>query len=470
MSTFGILLRKYREEAGLSQHELSVKIGLSASTISRVESGTRSALGKRRQVLAIAKVLDLDQLDTDALLSAADLAPSTAPELSLHPRDETLYSIAQELESLRNDPQVSLAQIRFVEEALLLLLRGARLAIPAVDLSVVPSGAPSVRSLSEEERYLDDLLGDCIAAIPARSKLPFNVLAAVARSPRWELKRRLAEALPSLLRVDVDRTVALMEVLRADPPDPMWRTDIRRRVIEAVPSLWQIRPAEAKRLLNWQEGDEVYAALAALDALAEIDDRALTSVIGQDLLSHVQDQDRPAILVYADVLATQTSDPDTALSIVVAHQADKDRLTRICIARSLRWLLPTRPAQTLRFMHTFLKKEGGHPIEHQNVRRALTRHPSDLVALLSGPYDESALSVVRTLVADQDVHIRRAVCDALPDILEQSAEVALDLIEEYLLHDRDHFIHERTWTALRCLMNAGSERAEELCARLIEIA
>ena len=40
----------------------------------------------------------------------------------------------------------------------------------------------------------------------------------------------------------------------------------------------------------------------------------------------------------------------------------------------------------------------------------------------------------------------------------------------YLLQDRDHFIHERTWAALRSLMNAGSDRAEELCAELIEIA
>jgi 3-methyladenine DNA glycosylase AlkC len=300
--------------------------------------------------------------------------------------------------------------------------------------------------------------------------MPFNVLAAVARSPRWELKRRLAEALPALLKVDADRTVALMEVLRVDPPDPEWRTDIRRRVIEAIPSLWQIHAREAKSLLGWREGDEVYAALATLDALAEIGNPSLTTVVGKDLLSHVRDRDHSAIKLYSDILAKQASTPDKALSLIAVHWTDKDRLTRICIARSLHWLLPKRTAQTLKLMHTFLKKEGSHPIEHQNVRRALTRNPSGLITLLSSPYDESAIYILRTLAADQDIHIRRAVCDALPDILEQSAEVTLDLIEEYLLHDRDHFIHERTWTALRCLMKDGSERAEELCARLIEIA
>ena len=126
MSTFGALMKNYRERAGLSQHDLAVQAGLSPSTISRLEGGTRGPLRKRGQVLALAKALGLRQDETDILLSSAGLAPSTAPEMSLHPRDETLYRIAQELEALRSEPLVSAAQVRFVEESLLLILRGAR--------------------------------------------------------------------------------------------------------------------------------------------------------------------------------------------------------------------------------------------------------------------------------------------------------------------------------------------------------
>jgi len=476
MSTFGILLKNYRERAALSQNDLAVKVGLSGSTISRVESGTRAPLHRRSQILALARALDLDQGETDALLSAADLAPSTAPELSLHPRDETLYRIAQELEALRRDPQILPAQVRFVEESLLLLLRGARTALPAVDLAVVPSGAPSTRSLSEEERYLDDLLGDCIADPSPQSSLPFTVLAAVARSPRWELKRRLAEALPALLEVDAARTVALMEALRADPPDPEWRTDIRRRVIEALPALWRVRPEAVAPLLHWQEGDEVYAGLATLDALVEIGDPALAAEVRADLFAHTPPRapgragPMRALRLYAEILDRCADDPDGALALIAAHREDEERLIRICLARALHRLLSPRPAETLKLMRSFLRRENGQPVEHQNVRRALARHPSGLIALLDGPYDEAALALLETLTADEDVHIRRAICDALPDIVDRSPEVALDLIERYLLQDRDHFIHERTWTTLRCLMSAGSERAEELCARLIEIA
>jgi transcriptional regulator with XRE-family HTH domain len=470
MSTFGILLKNYRERAGLSQSELAVQAGLSASTISRVENGERSPLRRRRQVLALAKALDLSQGDTDALLSAADLAPSTAPELSLHPRDETLYRIARELEVLRSDPQLSPAQVRFVEESLLLVLRGARAALPMTDLTVVPSGRPTARSLGEEERYLDDLLGDCIANRLPQGAMPFTVLAAVARSPRWELKRRLAEALPALLGVNAEWTVPLMETLREDPPDPEWRTDIRRRVIEATPALWRVRPGAVPSLLRWREGDEVYAALATLDAIADIGDPSLSGEIRPDLLAYVEGGSRPAVALYADLLDQAVADPDAALATIGDRRDDEGRLMRICVARSLHRLLPSRPAETLKMMRTFLRQEDGRPAEHQNVRRAVARDLSGLIDLLDGPYDEVALTLLRALTADRDVHIRRAVCDALSDVVARSPGVALDLIEEYLLQDRDRFVHERTWNTLRYLMNAGSERAEELCARLIEIA
>lgn len=479
MSTFGMLLRTYRERAGLSQSELAAQAGLSASTISRVEKGERSPLGRRKQVRALAKALGLDQADTDTLLSAADLAPSTAPELSLHPRDETLYRIAQELEALRTDPQLGPAQIRFVEETLLLVLRGARAALPEADLAMVPSGMPSARWLSEEERYLDDLLGDCIEGRLPGGTMPFAVFAAVARSPRWELKRRLAEALPALLAVDSEWTIPLMETLRDDPPDPEWRTDIRRRAIEALPHLWRIQPTAVPPLLQWRDGDEVYATLASLDALADLQGTGgpaeLLSGLQAHLLAHTEEHGEAAAL-YAELLDLSSREPETAVRIVRRNLDRADRLVRICLARSLHRLLPSRPAETVRLMRHFLRREGGQPMEHQNVRRAVARHPTGLIELLNepgqtwAPYHDDALDLLRLLAADEDVHIRRAICDVLTVIAARAPEVALDLIEAYLLQDRDRFVQERTWNTLRQLMSNGMERAEELCARLIEIA
>lgn len=483
MGTFGMLVKVHRERAQLTQSELAARAGLSTSTISRLEGGERGPPRRRTQVLALAKALELDQEETDILLSAGGFAPSTAPELSLHPRDETLYRIARELQALRTDAQIAPVQVRFVEETLLLILRGAKAALPSADLSVVASGTPPSRSLSEEERYLDDLLGDCIAGRLPRGALPLTVLAAAARSPHWELKRRLAEALPALLAhaapgsqalratLDPTRLVPLMATLRDDPPDAEWRTDIRRRVIEAMPALWHVRPDAVPGLLRWREGDEVYAALATLDTLADIGDRDLSAEIRAQLLPRVENEHRAALTLYAQLLdhCAGTS-MEAAVHLIAERIADQARLVRVCLARSLHRILPTHPAETLKWMRAFLRRRNGQPVEHQNVRRAVARHLQGLIALLSGPHDDAALDLLRTLAADDDVHIRRAICDGLSDVIAQSAEIALDLIEGYLLQDRDRFVHERTWNALRQLMAAGSERAETLCAQLIEIA
>jgi transcriptional regulator with XRE-family HTH domain len=466
-----MLLKDYRKRAGLSQDELATQANLSASTISRIESGERNAPRSRKQVLAMAQALSLNQEETDILLSAGGFAPSTAPGLALHPRDETLYRIAQELQALRTNLQIGPAQVRFVEEAMLLLLRGARSALPAADLSAVVSGAPPTRALGGEERYLDDLLGDTIAGKLPPGAVPWAVLGAVARSPHWELKRRLAEALPALLEVDADQAVPLMRTLRDDPPDLEWRTDIRRRIIEGAPALWAAQPQAVAPLLRWREGDEVYAALATLDVLADIDDEGLTGEVRADVLPHIEAKSQRAITLYARLLDYSVADPDAALRSIEGHHEDKERLVRICLARSLQRLLLARPAETLQWMRHFTRhQEDGQPAEHQNVRRAVTRALSGLIGLLSGPYNESALHLLHTLGGDEDVHTRRALCDHLPEMARQSDVVTLDLIEEYWLRDRDPYVRERTWNALRELMSEGSPRAEDMCAQLIELA
>jgi hypothetical protein len=175
-------------------------------------------------------------------------------------------------------------------------------------------------------------------------------------------------------------------------------------------------------------------------------------------------------MLYAEVLAQCAADPDAAIQTITRHSDDQERLVRICMARPLHRLLEPRPAETLKRMRHVLRQDGGKPAEHQNVRRAVARAAENLIALLDGPYDESALNLLRALVGDQDIHIRRAFCDALTGLVERFPGVALDLIQAHLLQDRDRFVHERTWNALRHLMNKGSERAEELCARMIEIA
>jgi len=75
-SSFGDLLRRYRDVAGLTQEELAQKAGLSVPTISNLERG-RSQTPYRATVRSLAGALELSRKDQAGFLAAA---LGTAPE------------------------------------------------------------------------------------------------------------------------------------------------------------------------------------------------------------------------------------------------------------------------------------------------------------------------------------------------------------------------------------------------------
>jgi transcriptional regulator with XRE-family HTH domain len=75
-SSFGDLLRRHRDVAGLTQEELAQKAGLSVPTISNLERG-RSQTPYRATVRSLAGALELSEEDRAGLLAAA---LGTSPE------------------------------------------------------------------------------------------------------------------------------------------------------------------------------------------------------------------------------------------------------------------------------------------------------------------------------------------------------------------------------------------------------
>lgn len=96
LEPFGVLMRRYREQAGASQRALAKASAINPAIISRLETGDRMPSGPQ-QVIAIARALNLDPVASDALLSAAGHWPSAI--LSLGPQDETLLEVARVLAS-----------------------------------------------------------------------------------------------------------------------------------------------------------------------------------------------------------------------------------------------------------------------------------------------------------------------------------------------------------------------------------
>src|SRR5258708_23685972 len=88
----------------------------------------------------------------------------------------------------------------------------------------------------------------------------------------WEIRRRSAEALPSLWSLDIAGTQRLMEELRTGP-DERRGPDIRRSVIEALPALFAAAPQSLPtvlRLLQPRPDDDIYVALATVEVCGDI--------------------------------------------------------------------------------------------------------------------------------------------------------------------------------------------------------
>jgi transcriptional regulator with XRE-family HTH domain len=99
---YGVLLRRLRERAGVSQRSLGQAIGVSHTLLNRSESGSRLPAGPE-EVRRISAALRLSTAEIDQLLAAAGFWPAALLELG--PGDRTLRLVAQAL----GDPRLSLS-------------------------------------------------------------------------------------------------------------------------------------------------------------------------------------------------------------------------------------------------------------------------------------------------------------------------------------------------------------------------
>ena len=132
--SFGALLRRYRERAGLSQNGLARASGVDAGSVNRLESGKREPTAREtvRQLIA---ALGLARAEGDGLLGVAGHLPLAFDGVA--PTDPTITLVAD----LLSDPTIS-AEHR--AEFRLLVALAARRWRPAAALPPLPpAGQPS---------------------------------------------------------------------------------------------------------------------------------------------------------------------------------------------------------------------------------------------------------------------------------------------------------------------------------------
>lgn len=111
---FGLKLKAYREQAGLSQRDLAASSGCDAASINRFESGKRSP-SERSLVEEICTALKLEGRERDDLLWSAGFLPEVYENIP--PTDPALMMVARVLEA-RELSESDRAEFRTVIEAI----------------------------------------------------------------------------------------------------------------------------------------------------------------------------------------------------------------------------------------------------------------------------------------------------------------------------------------------------------------
>jgi transcriptional regulator with XRE-family HTH domain len=78
VETFGKWLRQRRKEKNLGLREAAVKVGVSATFLSRIENGNESAMPSEKVIRELAKVLDYD---FDTIMQLAGRVPEDIAQL-----------------------------------------------------------------------------------------------------------------------------------------------------------------------------------------------------------------------------------------------------------------------------------------------------------------------------------------------------------------------------------------------------
>lgn len=307
-------------------------------------------------------------------------------------------------------------------------------------------------TLSTIDHLIGNLLSGEVSASTYHPELVAQTLEMLREGTPWEIRRRIAEALSPLCRLDIAGTERLMEALRTDL-DERRGPDIRRRVIEALPALFGVAPQSLPtivRLLQPRPDDDIYVALATVEACGDIqvgaryllehsEERAAPD-LEEQIACHLPDIARiqRAILAgwegvtqeslqFSMALHNLLPAPDTLLISLREGIASHEMLIQLVTVRYLERILPARPAEALQLYELLLRGE-----TRKNVRRPVAKAlPALLQCLKETSLSVRALarSIILALAGDPDVPIRRAVADHTMQIFAIDREFLLVLLK-----------------------------------------
>lgn len=521
MKRFAQVLGRYIEASGIKQTHVATNAHISYNYLQRLLAGDRHP--SEQVVTKLAQALRLSSEQTGDLFAAAGYAPPTdllqsSQELqqindvpTSSDKDasqatrltQQFYRLVQDVPDTLQAPfQEEMKHLLGYVRYKYLLSGGANLLeltqmVSSTDTSMRPDRTyldliaqligelhqepeSETSSLAEAHPHTSQVVEDMLSIIDRltgtiltgemvsgqyQPQLVVQMVELLQQGAPWEIRRRVAEALPGLCKFDPQGAEHLMETLRLDV-DETRGVDIRRRVIEALPALLEASPAflpTIVQLLRPQEKDDIYVALAAIEVCndiqvmtkqlteqqnfhAETQQEGMTYVgltdiagIQRQMLTFREGSERES-LQFSLALHNLFCAPDTMLISLREGLHSSEKLLQLVAVRYLERLLPVRSVEVLELYQYVL-----HAATRRNVRRTVAKALPALLQCLnesSLPVRGLARSIVGELAIDTDIYIRRAVADHAMHVFSIDREFLLILLRQ-MHKDTDYVIRHR---------------------------
>ena len=223
-----------------------------------------------------------------------------------------------------------------------------------------------------------------------------------------------------------------------------------------------------------RDQDEVYTAMATVEALVDMERAGLVSTETVQQLTGKMQLEEPLQQEVVDYLYQMLEQlpvaPESVLASLTVHRTHPERIFRICVQRITPRLLPILPDPVLELMLYFLRRdEAGQPVEHQNLRRPVSRALPEILALFDSAQASRRRQIEQILSAlarDPDIHVRRALSDVLDLLAITTGDLLVNSLD-VLITDQDPYVRQRAWRSLLQLADLYPEQAAAYYARLL---
>ncbi|MCG8344669.1 MAG: hypothetical protein MI685_05840 [Chlorobiales bacterium] len=334
-------------------------------------------------------------------------------------------------------------------------------------------GLTSKYLIEKNGSNLDDLLGILIARrwkVLKRDPIEefFGLLKRLCREGNYEVKRRIAESLPALFKIDLSESKEIVELLRCDWDEERWKGDNRRRVIESLPLIMRKEKKFTKSTLQIIERDEIYTLIAIVEVIDNWKEKISKKggdKLFKNLLREINEHGYSKMEIKSindlwEFLNLSHRHPDQAYEKIESLKLTSNTYLQIGLVRNLKYLCKGYPkckskplckGNPKRILHQipfFLQEDND-----KNVRRPIAREEMLeclLVLLRFHSYKPEVEKIIWLLMKDKDDIIRLSTFDRIENILEADRDLGSEILKHVIkanhnpkLVDRAKFLKER---------------------------